>query len=226
MDSSAWFACDDVNQLIRQFLSNKNQGRKLQLFSVACCRHISHLLTDERGQNAVTVAELFAEGAASIEQRRNAHSNAVTLLRSLPPGKEHSAVLAVVNLTANGPFEIIAESTANAAAEAVDDGPDNSFGPRLLAERQWQVEILRDLFGDLFSEKSLEDRCRSPDVMELASSIYELSAPLQFEPQKMSRLARSLRAAGCTTEAILNHFQRSSNHVRGCWVVDLLLGKK
>ena len=225
MDSSTWFACDDVNRLIRQCLSIKNYARKLQLFSVACCRHISHLLPDERCQNAIAIAELFADGAASVEQRRSAHSIAVTLLKPLPLGKTHSAVLAVVNLTATGSFGIIAECTANAAVEAVDDGTDNTFGPRFLAERKWQVEILRDLFGDPSSEKQLEEAYRTSDVIELANSIYQSSGILQFDHQQMNMLANSLRSAGCTTETVLNHIQESSDHVRGCWVVDLLLGK-
>jgi hypothetical protein len=41
----------------------------------------------------------------------------------------------------------------------------------------------------------------------------------------MPILADALQDAGCAVEAILDHCRDSSAaHVRGCWVVDLVLG--
>ena len=39
-------------------------------------------------------------------------------------------------------------------------------------------------------------------------------------------LADALEEAGCTTEAILSHCRQPGEHVRGCWVVDLLTGRE
>jgi hypothetical protein len=38
-------------------------------------------------------------------------------------------------------------------------------------------------------------------------------------------LADALEDAGCADAAILEHCRSGGEHVRGCWVVDLLLGK-
>jgi hypothetical protein len=38
-------------------------------------------------------------------------------------------------------------------------------------------------------------------------------------------LADALEDAGCTEEAVLPHMRSDGPHVRGCWVLDLLLGK-
>ena len=38
-------------------------------------------------------------------------------------------------------------------------------------------------------------------------------------------LADALEDAGCADAAILSHCRGPGEHVRGCWVVDLLLGK-
>jgi hypothetical protein len=35
----------------------------------------------------------------------------------------------------------------------------------------------------------------------------------------------ALEEAGCTNADILNHCRQPGEHVRGCWVVDLVLGK-
>ncbi|OWK36188.1 hypothetical protein FRUB_08751 [Fimbriiglobus ruber] len=39
-------------------------------------------------------------------------------------------------------------------------------------------------------------------------------------------LADALQDAGCDNEDILNHLRGDGPHVRGCWALDLLLGKK
>jgi len=43
---------------------------------------------------------------------------------------------------------------------------------------------------------------------------------------QMPILADALEEAGCTSPNILNHCRQPGEHVRGCWVVDLILGKQ
>jgi hypothetical protein len=38
-------------------------------------------------------------------------------------------------------------------------------------------------------------------------------------------LADALQDSGCDNEDILSHCRQLSEHVRGCWVMDLVLGK-
>ncbi len=54
----------------------------------------------------------------------------------------------------------------------------------------------------------------------LARSIYDDRA---FD--RLPVLADALEDAGCTDAAILDHCRGPGPHVRGCWVVDLILGK-
>ncbi|AWM42340.1 hypothetical protein C1280_21800 [Gemmata obscuriglobus] len=42
----------------------------------------------------------------------------------------------------------------------------------------------------------------------------------------MPILADALQDAGCDNDDVLNHCRGPGPHVRGCWVVDLLLGKE
>jgi hypothetical protein len=42
----------------------------------------------------------------------------------------------------------------------------------------------------------------------------------------MPILADALQDAGCEDAAILGHCRGAGPHVRGCWVVDLVLGKE
>ena len=57
-------------------------------------------------------------------------------------------------------------------------------------------------------------------IRKLAQSIYDARA---FD--RLPLLADALEDAGCTDADILSHCRTPGEHVRGCWVVDLLLGK-
>jgi hypothetical protein len=81
--------------------------------------------------------------------------------------------------------------------------------------------LFRDIFGNPFRPFALDPRWLTSDVLDLARAIYEGRA---FE--RMPILADALMDAGCDSDDILNHCRGDGPHVRGCWVVDLLLGKE
>jgi hypothetical protein len=58
-------------------------------------------------------------------------------------------------------------------------------------------------------------------VAQLAQAIYDERAY-----DRLPSLAEALEQAGCTNTDILNHCRRPGEHVRGCWVVDLILARK
>jgi hypothetical protein len=47
-----------------------------------------------------------------------------------------------------------------------------------------------------------------------------------FDPACLARLADALEDAGCTDPELLGHLRSPGPHVRGCWAVDLVLGKE
>lgn len=47
-----------------------------------------------------------------------------------------------------------------------------------------------------------------------------------LDPDTLAVLADALEDAGCDNEDVLNHCRQPGIHVRGCWVLDLLLGKE
>jgi hypothetical protein len=81
--------------------------------------------------------------------------------------------------------------------------------------------LLREVFGNPFRRATVDAAWRTPDVRLLAEGIY---AERAFD--RMPILADALQDAGCDNDDILNHCRGSGPHVRGCWVVDLVLGKK
>ena len=82
------------------------------------------------------------------------------------------------------------------------------------------VPLLRCIFGNSFRSLVADVSWITSSVDSLAESIYTDRA---FD--RLPILADALEAAGCTNADILGHCRGPGPHVRGCWVVDLILGK-
>jgi hypothetical protein len=84
--------------------------------------------------------------------------------------------------------------------------------------------LLQDVFGNPFRPLSVDPSWliwNSGTVQKVAQAIYDERA---FD--RLPVLADALEEAGCTNLDILDHCRQPGEHVRGCWVVDLLYGKK
>ena len=82
------------------------------------------------------------------------------------------------------------------------------------------VPLFRDIFGNPFRPVAFDPEWRTETVVGIARDIYEDRA---FE--RVPILADAIEEAGCDNADILSHCREPGVHVRGCWVVDLLLGK-
>jgi hypothetical protein len=80
------------------------------------------------------------------------------------------------------------------------------------------VGVVRDLFP--FRPVALDRSWLTSTVVALANGIYSDRA---FD--RMPILADALMDAGCDNDDVLDHCRGEGPHVRGCWVVDVLLGK-
>jgi hypothetical protein len=84
----------------------------------------------------------------------------------------------------------------------------------------YQANLLRELFGPLpFRRVAVPPAWKTKEVISLAGAMYEEGA---FD--RMPQLTDALLDAGCDEPDILDHCLSSRGHVRGCWLVDILLG--
>jgi hypothetical protein len=108
------------------------------------------------------------------------------------------------------------------AARATTDRTQGSDDGERTKGREAQRKLLRDIFGNPFRLATFNPAWRTTDVMLLAQGIYDAKAI-----DRMPILADALQDAGCDNTDILTHCRDTSlTHVRGCWVVDLVLGKE
>ena len=109
-------------------------------------------------------------------------------------------------------------AAAGAAAEAVPNEPP------------MQAALIRDLFGNPFRLVAISPAIlawHDSTVVRLAQAAYDerhVTAGT-LDNTRLLILADALEEAGCADPDILTHLRGSGPHVRGCWVVDLLLGK-
>src|ERR1700722_10504739 len=67
MTEQEWLECKDPMPML-EFLEGKASDRKLRLFAVASVRRVFHLLPEEHHRQPVSVAERYADGAATAEE--------------------------------------------------------------------------------------------------------------------------------------------------------------
>ena len=81
--------------------------------------------------------------------------------------------------------------------------------------------LLRDIVGNPFRPVAFSPQWRTTTAMHLARGMYD-----SRDFSAMPILADALQDAGCENEDVLNHCRDEQQvHVRGCWVVDLVLEK-
>jgi len=209
MTEAMWLIGADPNQMLDS-LSATATIRKLSLFGAACCRRVWHLITDERIRTCLEVAERFIEGDATGSELERA-------------GRSAEAVFGAGRVCP--PWIWSAATTLQAfVLTRVADRVGSAGWFKRRAERRWQCNLLRDLFGPLPFRPVVIDpdwqECHDGSVARLAQAMYDERA---FD--ELPILADSLEDAGCDNADILAHCRSGGEHVRGCWVVDLVLGK-
>ena len=113
----------------------------------------------------------------------------------------------------------IARWTADAVVESVKP----ARRPELSAAC---VAILRDVAGNPFRPVTADPAWLTPTFLSLAHAAYDArQLPSgELDPVRLSVLADALEEAGAGGE-LLTHLRGPGPHVRGCWAVDLILGR-
>jgi hypothetical protein len=226
MTEQEWLECTDptpmLEFLLLEFLRGKASERKLRLFTCGCCRPIWGLLTDVRWQEAVETVEQYADGVATLAEFNQAGEIARAASWDAEMSYVSGATEGLLAAHAEEVEEVSVESMI--AAIVVPVGAQSAFAA--VAAAWWgkqvlnQIVILRDTLGNPFRPITLDPSWLTPTVVQLAQSIYDDRA---FD--RLPILADALEEAGCADADILSHCRRKGPHVRGCWVVDLILGK-
>ncbi len=200
MTEQEWLACDNPRKML-EFLRGEASNRKLQLLMVAACYLNSPKSVGE--EPVLEVVVRFADGQTTREDVRTSWGPAGIGRKIAWPERP----------------EAWAADFLARCPRSEESRQEYQEGYPLAADL---ARLFRDLFGPIpFRPVALKPAWRTATVTGLARAIYEDRA---FD--RLPILGDALEEAGCTHADILRHCRFGGEHVRGCWVVDLVLGKE
>jgi hypothetical protein len=254
MTEAEWLACGDPGAMLNS-ARERMGGRKSRLLAAACCRRIEHLiLKSKRAYRGVVMAERLADGSPveeDVRDYRDRLANEAFLWIDGPrperePNYMYNAIeaaacaiaeLDMAPLSPDTPLQNFTlgamlgdmcslssslECSAHAVAHWSRRNDHDPVKRSLIdKERAEQVKLAHDILGNPFRPVTFSPEWRTDTVVSLARQMYE---PRDFSA--MPILADALQDTGCDSEDILTHCRGPGPHVRGCWVVDLVLGKE
>ena len=227
--------------------AGRTSERKLRLFATVCCRRVGRWFLDPCQHAAVEVLERYADGLATAGELHAACTAAGEIDEGhhlLTGGRleadqdaldaAYHAAQAVAQAACNDPpgrdqptyfhrlYDTIMHAVEAAGYGAVAADP---VGGRSLAaqaaERTALAGLLRCVVGNSFRRAAFDPAWRTSTAVALAAQMYD-----SRDFSAMPILADALMDAGCDNDDVLNHCRTPGEHVRGCWVVDLILAKE
>jgi hypothetical protein len=213
MTEAEWLVCSDPQPML-EFLRGRASDRKLRLFACACCRKLLHPFQPQKYRNATEAAERHADRLLTEEEVDAVKWQWDRIDRRHLSGREECEVQAVC-----GSLRVSAAEGASYAGQAVTEIGISPVG------------LLCCIFGDPFRPMTIDPAWiarHDGTIPKLAQAIYDdRHLPSgHLDPHRLAVLADVLEDAGCTDHDILAHCRGPGPHVRGCWVVDLMLGKE
>lgn len=214
MTETRWLASDDWRILLRS-LESKGTDRKLRLFSVECCRLVSRFLKSSEARNAFRAIERFADGETSWATISGHRLRIASVFHEADDRPEMAVSEAQALMVVDeASYEDSYLAARRAAAQLFNM-------PRCPKRRKAElVGMIRDIFGNPFRPIQVDPGSLSTDVLDLAKAIYD-----ERDFDRMPILGDALEERGCTNSTILDHCRQQWTHVRGCWLVDSILGK-
>jgi hypothetical protein len=231
MTEQEWLTGAHLAPMIRQ-VSDRTSPRKLQLLFAARFARVSWHFTAGLEPPEVTLTEL----ADGLIGRPVAHGRLSTCRQAfvVEGGNDDRTPvvgayrrlceMALSSRPAESAENVLRDledldATLSVWDEEFETKADNEHTRRQI--RRSTAHLIRDIFGNPFHPVAFDPRWRTSDVLGLARAIYEDRA---FD--RMPVLADALMDAGCADEQVIGHCRGLGPHVRGCWVVDLVLDRK
>ncbi len=209
MKEKAWIESQNPAEMLA-FLTADEESRKLRLFGCACCRRIWSSLPGPTEQRAVEVAECSADDPMYIAERDSLDEQLQDNYLALEGTQAATPVLAVTSVVQRNAMHCAFAADAAAAVNPAS----------AVAESAFQAVLVRDIFGNPFRPVEFAPEWRTSAAVGLARTMYDAR-----DFAAMPVLADALEEAGCGHPDVLSHCRGPGPHVRGCWVVDGVLGK-
>ncbi|QEL14012.1 hypothetical protein PX52LOC_00874 [Limnoglobus roseus] len=219
MTEEQWLAWRDPHALIQSIPYQANNfkalgftDRRFRLFAVGCVRRVRRLCTHPLVPIAVDAVERFVDARTNEDRQR------LKVVR----GKVFANDAWLRTVEGRLARAVVGKEGRHSAVETSWYAGYLVGGVSVQSEdeREEQGPLLRDIFGNPFRPVAFTPSWLTPTAVGLAEGIY---ADCAFD--RLPILADALQDAGCEDAEVLGHCRSDGPHVRGCWVVDGVLGR-
>jgi hypothetical protein len=210
MKEQEWLMSNDHREMLF-FLKGKVSVRKLQLYTCACCRLVRWFDRD--------VIEMI-EGYAD---RRVKRKDAMAAVKAAIP-KGYIDPYCSYLFWSDKCYYGADIASAFCVPHSVIPRRDEDSVEVKQSQEAYYAELLRCIIGNPFRPVVADPGWliwHDGLVVSMARQMYD-----SRDFSDMPVLADALEEAGCDNADILAHCRSEGSHVRGCWVVDALLGKE
>lgn len=245
MTEAKWLKCSNIWELT-EFLHERQDERRLRLFAYACSQRFLSEQSEEIFHRALKAVERRAEGNCSDEELQEIHRIILDRINDLESTLRNAEGIIVSNQRLSIANAFLCAVSPHFTRKEVSAGIVSTIGSLVFyvrssvaapvweltqsreetdkieeAESVFQVSLVKELFGNPFRSAAFSPESRTDTAVALARQMYD-----SRDFSAMPILADALQDAGCDNDDILNHCRGEGPHVRGCWVVDLVLGKE
>lgn len=215
MTEQEWLRSENWDQMYDVVVPHKSNQRRQDLFCLACVQLFLDLIEDREAKKAFEWLDEHV-GERRLPKgghQRNLFQGQAIGLYNAHQRREQSPAGIAVHIVYDmwvGWYEYVSKKLPG-------------LYPGALQENPWAYlsSVIREMFGNPFRPVNVDPAWITTTVKQIATGIYDEKA---FD--RMPILADALEESGCTDEVILNHCRQPGTHVRGCWVIDLLLSKE
>jgi hypothetical protein len=245
MTEEEWLSTSEIYRLV-QFLHERGDERRLRLFAHACCQRFLQFNNEELFLRALAAVERCAEGELTATELGAVESELRTRANEIEADLTNRDGVLEANQSSSMAYALAFAAAPSFTRREVSAGVVSTLGSLVLyvqssmvspvwertrrredvdradkIESAFQVTLVRDIYGNPFRPPPFDSRWRTGDVIGLARGINEDRAY-----DRLPLLCDALMDAGCDAEDILAHCRSEGPHVRGCWLVDLVLAKE
>jgi hypothetical protein len=241
MTESDWLSTDNPFRLF-QHVRSRLSARKLQLLACGCCRLLAPHLSAAQWE-ALGVVERHADGLADADAFQQVKDRWLGEVRDMVVATPTGGVLPATTEAA------AAESLVMAVSVPIDQGLRRvhelvavalarhvGVGAKAAVRdlRRAVCEVYREVVGNPFRERVVAgpewltaDRRAAPWMLKVSETARAIALGVQAEQafDRLPILADALEDDGCNDAELLTHLRHHSHHLRGCWALDLVLGK-
>lgn len=226
LDEGEWALSRDLDAMLLE-LADSIPQRKSRLFAIHACRSIQ-VTPEGRSLEVLCAAEQHADGEIDDDALREVwsqlelkvHDTGLQGDTQFRKERLEAAVSLAADPVPLGGGNLFAIAGLVAITNSPTKSPTDVEARKQLLDVQF-TDLLREMIGNPFRRVALSPQWLQWDhgaIPKMAQEIYNSG-----RWQDLQILADALEDAGCDNHDLLDHCRSGRDHVKGCWVLDLLL---